>query len=556
MERELTVIIPFVNEGIEVEKTIESIYKYSNNDVDVIVINDASDDNYDYENRLRKYPIRYILNSTRIGVAASRDKGVLLCKTKYFLLLDAHMRFYNSDWVDEITNELRHDEKLLLCTQTKVLKKENGIVFESGDSENSENYWGGYVNFYSPCDFLEAQWAYSDWILQTNRKALTKLIPCVLGAGYASSKQYWQQIHGLKGLLSYGNDEVLMSMKVWLTGGKCKLIPQIVIGHIYRNASPYKHFTDRRIYNRIYISWLLCPTFIQRKLLSIEKVKYPDDFFKAIILLYKNFDSITEEIRSFKSVSNECFSSFERFNRSRKFVEKETEETKNKYLQKSILCILRHYNSLPNSGLITGKMGIVILLFHYAKFENNKYITHLAKSFLYEIVDNLNSCDSLSFSEGLIGVGWGICYLLQHHFISCDVSDFLADIDNRIMDFSPSSMSNLDIEFGLGGIIRYVLTRLYGRDEPLGSIFSLSFLAELYERAKSVLDEEIYNFCPEVYFEYIAYYENKTKVTKASIYDIVALPSWNKYSKSVKDITMYGLSGMCMDYLLSKYHNI
>lgn len=58
--RKLTVIVPFLNEGIEVAKTVDSVCQYAQNQVDILVINDASNYLHDYEEMLKPYPITYI----------------------------------------------------------------------------------------------------------------------------------------------------------------------------------------------------------------------------------------------------------------------------------------------------------------------------------------------------------------------------------------------------------------------------------------------------------------------------------------------------------------
>ena len=46
--KEMTVIIPFLNEGIEVGETIKSIKSHTTIPFDIILINDASTDGYNY----------------------------------------------------------------------------------------------------------------------------------------------------------------------------------------------------------------------------------------------------------------------------------------------------------------------------------------------------------------------------------------------------------------------------------------------------------------------------------------------------------------------------
>ena len=98
MSKKLTVIIPFLNEGMEVAHTVASIRQYAADRVEILVINDASNHLYDYEEMLKPYSATYLRNEERLGIAACRDLGVSLIQTPYFLFLDAHMRFYREDW--------------------------------------------------------------------------------------------------------------------------------------------------------------------------------------------------------------------------------------------------------------------------------------------------------------------------------------------------------------------------------------------------------------------------------------------------------------------------
>lgn len=58
----LSVCISFLNEGKEVGRTVRSIRKTTGNNVDIVIINDASTDGYDYESDLKGLNVNYILN--------------------------------------------------------------------------------------------------------------------------------------------------------------------------------------------------------------------------------------------------------------------------------------------------------------------------------------------------------------------------------------------------------------------------------------------------------------------------------------------------------------
>ena len=116
-------MIPFLNEKDEVGNTVRSIRNTAGNHVDIITINDHSDDNYDYQADLAKFKVTYICNSYRIGAAASKEKGTRLVRTPYFLLLDAHMRCFTLDWHNTIVGELQKNDRQILCCQAKALEK-------------------------------------------------------------------------------------------------------------------------------------------------------------------------------------------------------------------------------------------------------------------------------------------------------------------------------------------------------------------------------------------------------------------------------------------------
>lgn len=225
MMNELTLIVTFLNEGAEVYKTIESFKNSTNVPFDIILINDGSTDGYDYREIADCFDAEYVEHAVRKGTASSRNEGVSLCSTKYFLLIDAHMRVYQEDWISRIVHELDKEENLLLCCSTLSLDQ-NGRVC------NNVVGYGAFIDL----PILDAKWNHLE---KEGEESFE--IPCVLGASYAGHKRYWLYLKGLNGLESYGFEEQLISLKVWLSGGKCKVLKDVKFGHIFREEgkTPY-----------------------------------------------------------------------------------------------------------------------------------------------------------------------------------------------------------------------------------------------------------------------------------------------------------------------------
>lgn len=244
MNKKLTVIIPFLNEKEEVRNTAKSLRESSEQDFEIILINDCSTDGYDYKKVAADFDAHYIEHTERMGVAASRDEGVSKCSTEYFLFLDAHMRVYQKDWVDILVKELENNEKCLLCASTLSIDTDGQATTEK-------------LGYGACFDFSELS---VHWLTSENATSEERIIdiPCILGAGYACSKKYWSHLEGLSGLKSYGLDEQLISIKVWLDGGKCRLIKDVIFGHIFREITsvPYESRSKDFFKNVLFIAEL------------------------------------------------------------------------------------------------------------------------------------------------------------------------------------------------------------------------------------------------------------------------------------------------------------
>lgn len=244
----LTVIIPFLNEGSEIRNTVANLRETASSKVDILLINDCSNDGYNYKDVAEQYGARYVEHSRRLGVAASRDEGISLAETDYILLLDGHMRFPNSDWDKLLMEYLPKDHRAVWCGNTLILNRENDGNIVWKDTPPS---FGAYMEMDK--EAWGINWNYCD--LNPNEDVCD--IPCVLGACYAFHKSYWQKLMGLKGLQQYGMDEQFISYKVWMEGGSCKLIKSLKVGHLYRKKFPY-HMTDNYVeINRLFLTELL-----------------------------------------------------------------------------------------------------------------------------------------------------------------------------------------------------------------------------------------------------------------------------------------------------------
>lgn len=293
--KQLTIIIPFLNEGEEIANTLFSIKDTVTEMPNILLINDASTDEYDYQSIAEQYNCEYIQHEKRLGVAESRNEGVRICGTPYFLLLDGHMRFYEKGWDEKLLALLQENPRTILCGQTKkLLRNKDGEIVEG----EHKTCYGAYIDM-SEVRIFKAAWNYEDPMPFTPLSE----IPCILGAAYACNKEYWLHLHGLEGLRYYGLDEELLSLKVWCEGGRCLLVKDWIVGHIYRTEFPYEVPSKEIVYNRMLVIELFLPYELKRKAYLRIKNACENIFVEVYEMLKTNYTTIKDTKEYIHSIS-------------------------------------------------------------------------------------------------------------------------------------------------------------------------------------------------------------------------------------------------------------
>lgn len=250
---DLTIIMPFKNEKEEVEKTIFSIRSTAKN-VRILLIDDASDDNFNYKDVANFWNCDYIRNKKTLSTAACRDLGVNQIKTKYFIHIDSHMRFYQNNWNLHLLKKLQKYKKAIIYGSSIIIKSKDRVYINE-DCKSKSDALGCYISF-DEYNFPSSFWQGCIKISKKNKTVLNT--PALMGACYASNVKFWKSIEGYYGLYSWGDEEALISLKTWLLGGKIILDRNFLVGHIYRTGNtPFKFLnTEKHWCNCIFLIYL------------------------------------------------------------------------------------------------------------------------------------------------------------------------------------------------------------------------------------------------------------------------------------------------------------
>lgn len=470
----ISIIIPFLNEKEEVELTLKSLFEHTDIPVDVILINDASDDRYDYDILEKKYGVTYIKNTSRLGVAKCRDLGISKVQTPYFLLLDAHMRFYDKSWAKMVLAELERDKHTLLCCQSVVIRKVCNELLEQPELKA----YGAYMNIHpDSTEFLNV-----NWINSQDTHEVVEEIPCVLGAAYACHKAYWEYLRGLNGLNQYGLDEQFISIKVWLSGGTCKLLNNVFIGHIYRTYAPYQVDSVDMLYNKMLIVELLCPNHIKYQYFSVLKRERKNLYHKAYSMLQEKKVWIDSQRAYFAQIAKRNFT--EIINLNQKYdLDTPNEKPSFENMERQVIFFLAHSHEYQGNSIFNGRCALIMLSLLWAKASKNILFEQFAECYLQQIYESISLATNMHFSDGLLGIGWCFEFLMQNRLIDGDANEILEEIDRQVMTIRCDKLQDCSLATGLKGIAAYVLARIKGCLLSSHSIpFDQDFLNALHAR--------------------------------------------------------------------------
>lgn len=553
-ERVLTIIIPFYNEGEELRRTVASIRDTADSLVDIIVVNDKSDDGVNYEQMLASMDVTFVNTPYRMGPAMSKEKGIQCCGTKYFILLDAHMRFYRPGWVGEIVAELSANPNQILCCQTKTLKVVDGVVKEevNAPTYGAFIYMGG--RRHTPMSL---------WNSNPHIKTLRSgHIPCVLGASYASSKNYWNKLGGYRGLLCYGCEEPYISLKAWLEGGKCKFLPDIVIGHVYKDYSTISLMSAKYTYNFLFIAYLLFPTSLRCKTEAVVRSLNIDYYEKARILLKASEDYRNALKKELSAVLiNKNFEDIKSIN----YVLHPNAEINLEVMLQDLPTIVdfcqKQKLNTQNIGLFSGRIGLALLFMLYFRNTGEIRWKYKALYLINEVRRYFMGCPSYtySFSSGISGVGWGLLFLVENGFVPYeDVRGILGRIDSQIVTLAPTRINDFSLENGYTGVVAYCTARIgFCRKNKIEIDFPEDFMKELIVASKKCCQEEKYSL--DVYSYSLhslasSLEEEDWNTMRTDFIDIMDLPTHLTKNEKYWEVNMKsGCLGYAVNLLITKY---
>jgi glycosyltransferase involved in cell wall biosynthesis len=272
----ISICIPTRNDFADVENVVKHLLETAkSDDLEILIYNDGSVYGSNLPRPLElNYPNVRVINANKsFGVGYAFDRAVEQAKGEIIVLMGSDV-YPREGWYEKVRNEVIRNPETLGCAVCIGL---NPTRMNLDDPKNFKRY-GADLLFYVDNDDLpkdsglrNRKGGYTDlfhakW-LSGKQSDEPYSIPCLLGAFYFTSKEYYRKLNGWDtvpnnryiGHRCWGSLEPYISLKSWLVGGGCTLYPDIEAGHVFSRIDIRNQFSkgarsaEWMFWNRIFM---------------------------------------------------------------------------------------------------------------------------------------------------------------------------------------------------------------------------------------------------------------------------------------------------------------
>lgn len=392
----ISVVIPCYNNSTTIRVTLQSVLSQSYQYLEILCIDDGSEENIK--------DIILSIDDSRIfyhriphnNANVARNYGIIHSRGSYIAMLDA-----DDEWL-----ETHLEDSLHLLDETKADGTYGSIILRNSNTDTP------FITRQ-----VKEQESIADFVLAT-------------GCGMQTS-----------------------TLVMTTISAKSTLWDEKLLRHQdYDFVVRYSH--------KFTMTPLLKPTVIYYQ---VKKNKSQIDYASCIRFIKQNESDISPKVHLYyhETMLHRALSSHANTDIIEHY---RTECRKHKQIDENLLQRIANHQLLhsacvSNTGLFSGKMGLVIFFFQYALHTQNARYEDIACELLDDIYEDLDTMAPIDLKDGLCGIGWGIEYLAHHKFIEGSTDEILEKIDSKIMERDPFRITDTSLETGLKGIVWYALIR-------------------------------------------------------------------------------------------------
>lgn len=208
---------------------------------EVILLDDFSD-KPELGNELKEYVektwpdgvVKIVRTMERSGLIRARLAGAKAATGDVIIFLDSHCEV-NTGWLEPLLNRIKEDRTAVLCPEIDLIDKDTLQYGGTGSFSVGGFWWSLHFSWRPiPGHEKERRAAHREGDISPIRS------PTMAGGLFAADRKYFFEVGAYDpGMDVWGGENLEISFRVWMCGGKLEFIPCSRVGHIFRSSHPY-----------------------------------------------------------------------------------------------------------------------------------------------------------------------------------------------------------------------------------------------------------------------------------------------------------------------------
>ncbi|XP_064131146.1 polypeptide N-acetylgalactosaminyltransferase 11 isoform X3 [Loxodonta africana] len=233
-----SVVICFYNEAFSaLLRTVHSVTDRTPAHLlhEIILVDDDSDLD-DLKGELDEYVQKYLPGKTKVirnkkreGLIRGRMIGAAQATGEVLVFLDSHCEV-NEMWLQPLLAAVREDPHTVVCPVIDIISADT-LLYSSSPIVRGGFNWG-----------LHFKWDLVPFDELGGPEGATAPIksPTMAGGLFAMNRHYFSELGQYdSGMDIWGGENLEISFRIWMCGGKLFIIPCSRVGHIFRKRRPY-----------------------------------------------------------------------------------------------------------------------------------------------------------------------------------------------------------------------------------------------------------------------------------------------------------------------------
>jgi GT2 family glycosyltransferase len=213
LDQAVSVVIISHNEGAELRSTVDAILGTLTPDSEIIVVDDSSTDGSAEFLASGYHGVRLIRPAERLGALRARNAGGALAMHPVIVFADAHV-VPSADWIGQFISAFTESDVAAVGPGISMMGQPGTTAYGHVWADPALNW---------------------RWLPKKSDEPYE--IPMIAGCFYAMRKEVFAATGGFdEGLLIWGTGDSELSLRLWLLGYRCLIVPGVDVAHRFKEA--------------------------------------------------------------------------------------------------------------------------------------------------------------------------------------------------------------------------------------------------------------------------------------------------------------------------------